>query len=96
MSGNPQPCRSEFSIPTGAAILGVISWRLVNFWLPIPAGGLAYLSLRARAGTPSRERRAELVRLAQESALAADRPKEWLERHGFKVPGREEGPTKNE
>ena len=84
-----------FGTPRGAAILGVISWRLVNFWLPIPAGGLAYLSLRARAGAPRRERREELVRLAQESALAADRPKEWLERHGLKVPGPgEEGPTK--
>ncbi len=29
------------------AILGVLIWRLVNFWLPIPVGGLAYLSLRA-------------------------------------------------
>jgi len=28
------------------AILGVIGWRLVNFWLPIPLGGLSYLSLR--------------------------------------------------
>jgi uncharacterized membrane protein YbhN (UPF0104 family) len=39
-----------FGTPRGVAILGVISWRLVNFWLPIPAGGLAYLSLRAEAG----------------------------------------------
>lgn len=86
-----------FGTPRGAAILGVISWRLVNFWLPIPAGGLAYLSLRARTEAPKRQRRGELVRLAQESALAADRPKEWFERHGFKLPGLgEEGPTKNE
>jgi uncharacterized protein (TIRG00374 family) len=86
-----------FGTPRGSVILGVISWRLVNFWLPIPAGGLAYLSLRARAGAPKRERREELVRLARESALAADRPKEWLERHGLKVPGAgEEGSTKEE
>jgi hypothetical protein len=26
--------------------LGVISYRLVNFWLPIPIGGISYLSLR--------------------------------------------------
>ena len=84
-----------FGTPRGAEILGVISWRLVNFWLPIPAGAFAYLSLRARTGAPRRERREELARLAQESALAADRPKEWLERHGLKVPGPgEEGPTK--
>jgi uncharacterized protein (TIRG00374 family) len=29
-----------------AATAGVLSWRLVNFWLPIPYGGGAYLSLR--------------------------------------------------
>jgi hypothetical protein len=63
----------------------------VNFWLPIPAGGLAYLSLRAGAGVPTRKRRKEPTRLAADSALAADRPKVWLERHGFKVPGAAEG-----
>jgi putative heme transporter len=79
-----------FGTPRGVAILGVISWRLVNFWLPIPAGGLAYLSLRARIGRPPQERREELVRLVQQSALAADRPKEWLERHGLKAPNTKE------
>lgn len=34
-------------IPHGEAILAVLTWRLVNFWLPIPVGGLAFLSLRA-------------------------------------------------
>jgi uncharacterized protein (TIRG00374 family) len=72
-----------FGTPRAAAILGVISWRLVNFWLPIPLGGLAYLSLRTRPAGPAEE----LVQLAKETAVAADRPKEWLERHGFKVPG---------
>lgn len=33
-----------------AAAAGVLSWRAVNFWLPIPFGGASYLSLRvARA-----------------------------------------------
>ena len=35
-----------FGTPRTIAIWGVIAWRLVNFWLPIPLGGLAYLSLR--------------------------------------------------
>ncbi|MDA8271815.1 MAG: lysylphosphatidylglycerol synthase transmembrane domain-containing protein [Actinomycetota bacterium] len=34
-----------FGTPRGVAILGVISYRLINFWLPIPGGALAYLSL---------------------------------------------------
>jgi len=71
-----------FGTPRGVAILGVISWRMVNFWLPIPVGGLAYLSLRARRAS----RAAELVRLTEQSVTASDRPKDWLERHGFEIP----------
>jgi uncharacterized protein (TIRG00374 family) len=41
------PSLVAFGSPRGIAILGVISWRLVNFWLPIPVAALAYLSLRA-------------------------------------------------
>ncbi|HEY2214782.1 MAG TPA: flippase-like domain-containing protein, partial [Acidimicrobiales bacterium] len=35
-----------FGVPVAAASAGVLAWRLVNFWLPIPFGGAAYLSLR--------------------------------------------------
>jgi hypothetical protein len=35
-----------FGVPGGAATAGVLCWRLVNFWLPIPFGGAAYLSLK--------------------------------------------------
>ena len=28
------------------ATLGVLGWRLVNFWLPIPTGAIAYVSLK--------------------------------------------------
>jgi uncharacterized protein (TIRG00374 family) len=73
-----------FGTPRGIAILGVISYRLVNFWLPIPVGGVAYLSLRARPAT--RERREELARLADEAALSAHGPMEWAERHGIRLP----------
>lgn len=34
------------SHPIGVAYLAVIGWRLVNFWLPIPVGAAAYVSLR--------------------------------------------------
>ena len=40
------PALVGFGTGRAVAILGVLSWRLVNFWLPIPAGGIAYLSLR--------------------------------------------------
>ncbi len=35
-----------FGAAGSAATAGVLSWRLVNFWLPIPFGGASYLSLR--------------------------------------------------
>ncbi|NMH99311.1 lysylphosphatidylglycerol synthase transmembrane domain-containing protein [Pseudonocardia acidicola] len=40
------PVLVGFGTPAGTAILGVLSWRLASFWLPIPVSGLAYLSLR--------------------------------------------------
>ncbi|HLN06863.1 MAG TPA: YbhN family protein [Acidimicrobiales bacterium] len=46
-----------FHVPVGTAWLGVISWRLFNFWLPIPVGAGAYLSLRVERGAGLRERR---------------------------------------
>ncbi len=35
-----------FGVPLGVASLAVVGYRIVNFWLPIPIGGLAYVSLR--------------------------------------------------
>ena len=40
------PPWSASACPRSRAILGVLGYRLVNFWLPIPVGGIAYLSLR--------------------------------------------------
>ena len=48
-----------FGVEPGAAAAGVLTWRLVNFWLPIPFGGASYLSLRfgrARLSTGFRSR----------------------------------------
>jgi uncharacterized protein (TIRG00374 family) len=35
-----------FGLDRGTATIGVLTYRLAQFWLPIPLGGLAYLSLR--------------------------------------------------
>jgi uncharacterized protein (TIRG00374 family) len=40
----------SFGITRSVATLGVIGWRLVNFWLPIPAGAAAYVSLKVPRG----------------------------------------------
>jgi hypothetical protein len=90
-----------FGAPVGAATLGVLLYRLVNFWLPIPLGTLAYLSLQveeigvereARAGAgrhdPRRRREEELRRLAEEAVARAEDRRAWAERHGLRVPSR--------
>ena len=40
------PTLVGFHVASRVAVLGVLGWRLVNFWLPIPVGGGTYLSLR--------------------------------------------------
>jgi uncharacterized protein (TIRG00374 family) len=40
------PTLHGFHVPSKVALLGVLSYRLINFWLPIPVGGGTYLSLR--------------------------------------------------
>jgi uncharacterized protein (TIRG00374 family) len=40
------PTLVGFGVPRTVAVLGVLGWRAVNFWLPIPIGGATYLSLR--------------------------------------------------
>lgn len=37
-----------FGVPHSQAILAVIAYRLVNFWIPIPIGGISYATLQWR------------------------------------------------
>lgn len=61
------PTLIGFGVPAGTAVLGVVSWRLVNFWAPIPAGGLAYLSLRLGRGDRRGRRAQELKGVVEEA-----------------------------
>lgn len=49
-----------YGTPRGVAILGVIAYRLVNFWLPIPTGGLTYLSLQVHPGAAGLDARRQV------------------------------------
>jgi hypothetical protein len=44
-----------FGVTRSVATLGVLGWRMVNFWLPIPTGAAAYVSLKVRphSGVPA-------------------------------------------
>lgn len=35
-----------FGVPFHVAVIGVLSWRVINFWIPVPIAGLTWLSLR--------------------------------------------------
>jgi uncharacterized protein (TIRG00374 family) len=48
------PALVGFGAPAGIAALGVISWRLVQYWLPMPLAVGAYASLRAGPFRPGR------------------------------------------
>jgi uncharacterized protein (TIRG00374 family) len=40
------PALIAFGTPRSTAVLGILMWRLVAYWLPIPLGATAYSSLR--------------------------------------------------
>ena len=48
----------SFGVPASVATLGVLAWRLVNFWLPIPVGAIAYVSLKVPRGAGLKAMRA--------------------------------------
>lgn len=55
-----------FGLPDGQALSGVLAYRAVNFWLPIPFGGLAYASLEL-------QQRSVLLRLHRRMAAVRGR-----------------------
>jgi uncharacterized protein (TIRG00374 family) len=40
-----------FGVTRSVATLGVLGWRMVNFWLPIPTGAAAFVSLKVKPST---------------------------------------------
>lgn len=49
-----------FGVTRSVATLGVLGWRMVNFWLPIPTGALSYISLRVKPHSGLRAMRSAL------------------------------------
>jgi uncharacterized protein (TIRG00374 family) len=78
-----------FGAPRGVAVLGVISYRLVNFWLPIPLGGLSYLSLKVGPGASTEGKAEELRKEAERAMAESGDAREWARQRGFKVQPRD-------
>jgi uncharacterized protein (TIRG00374 family) len=52
-----------FGLTRSVATLGVLAWRLVNFWLPIPTGAIAYVSLKVPNGADLRATRKAIAEI---------------------------------
>jgi uncharacterized protein (TIRG00374 family) len=78
-------------VPIGTAVIAVLAWRFVQFWMPIPTGAVSYASLKL--GDFSRRQRLGAVReLAQEVGQAGPR-RVWDEATGeYRVVGGAETP----
>jgi uncharacterized protein (TIRG00374 family) len=68
-----------FGLTRSVATLGVLGWRLVNFWLPIPTGALAYVSLKVPRSGGLRAMRRALSELTARDAPADHQPAQGAE-----------------
>jgi uncharacterized protein (TIRG00374 family) len=71
-----------FDTTRAVAIIGVVAYRLVNFWLPIPVGGIAYLSLQVDPGAGGRNRRESWRRIGNHAWGAAASGRREHAEHG--------------
>lgn len=63
-----------FDTPRGIATLGVVVYRLIQFWAPIPLGALAYVSLQASRHQSGHGDRRPLVERLRLHAIESPRP----------------------
>jgi hypothetical protein len=64
----------SFGVTRSVATLGVLGWRLVNFWLPIPAGAVAYATLKVPRGSGLEAMRAAVSTMLAHSGPAPEEP----------------------
>jgi uncharacterized protein (TIRG00374 family) len=74
-----------FGVPSAAVGLGIPAYRIVQYWLPIPVGAMAYFSLRF--GPFKIDREHALRRLRDETAefvRSGEMVYDWAERFGYR------------
>jgi uncharacterized protein (TIRG00374 family) len=57
-------------VPAHLALVGVLGWRLVNYWLPIPVGALLWLTLRHHPDPAAESQRRDEEEDAAEQGVA--------------------------
>jgi len=78
------PMLVGFGSPGYVATLGVVVWRLLSFWAPIPLGTISYVSLRVSQPGVSRSREAAADELAEVGQRERETMAEWAERHAIR------------
>jgi uncharacterized protein (TIRG00374 family) len=68
------PMLVGFGAPASVATLGVISWRLLTFWAPIPLGAASYVSILVHEPEVGDDKVAVRRRASQELADARRKP----------------------
>jgi len=82
------PALTGFGLTRSQSSLGVLGYRLAQYWVPMLIGGLCYVSLRV--GPWSMERRDRLARLRQvahDSIMDTTDSLEWAEKYAQRRPG---------
>ncbi len=64
----------SFGVTRSVATLGVLGWRLVNFWLPIPVGAAAYVSLKVPRGAGLKAMRTAVATLLSRPSPPDEKP----------------------
>lgn len=78
------PMLVGFGAPAFVATLGVISWRLLSFWAPIPLGTLAYVSIRLRQPDVQGNAENAADELGQVGRENREPWAEWADRHALR------------
>lgn len=66
-----------FGLDRGTAAIGVVSYRLAAFWLPIPLGALAYASLKFGPASLRHTRRVHAIRELADEAIELSDHRVW-------------------
>lgn len=78
------PTLVGFGVPVATATVGVLAYRVAQYWLPILMGALSYASLKVGAGSPMTMEQSRLERLQAATKTAAEvreSQASWIERN---------------